>query len=125
LPLSANTTPTCPEEGMVRDIGVTELVWNISSEPDGPMSERRAVARTTFEPSGAVAPSLTKMAAADVGSGFGTAIGKVPFAEISCSSATRACALSFGTMPPANHHGRSVSVIFTSTYFAEHGAPFG
>src|SRR2546421_6134920 len=90
LPLKAKTTPTWPDDGMVTDAGVTELLWNISSDPDTPISESGAVARTTLEPSDAVAPSLTKIAAADLGTGFGTAIGSVPFTEVSLTSATLA-----------------------------------
>src|SRR5262249_40496206 len=58
-------------------------------------------------------PSLMKIAAADFGSGFGTAIGS-PFAFAdSCIKQTRACALIFGTKPPKNQ-GRSVSVALMS-----------
>src|ERR671937_413470 len=125
LPLRAMTTPTLPEEGIVTDTGVTALLWNISVEPESPMSLSDAVARTAGFPSVPFTPSLTKIAAADCGTGFGTAIGRVPLDDDSCNSATRACALSLRTKPPTKNQGRSVSVTFTSTYPAMQGAPFG
>src|SRR2546422_1882462 len=116
LPLKAMTTP-------VRAATVTEgrpdvpLPYN-SSGPEGPRSV------SLSEPKTAPVPSLMKIAAATAGFGFGTAIGSVPFAELSCKSETRACALIFGTRPP-KYQGRSVSVTLMSTYFAAQGSPFG
>src|SRR6058998_3462720 len=118
LPLRAMTTPV--RAGTVTE-GRPEVPLPYSwSEPDGPTSVSFSDPRTfPFA-------SLMKIAAATVGSGFGTAIGRAPFDEFSWSSETRACALILETMPPKPmNQGRFVSVALMSTYFAAQGEPFG
>src|SRR5207245_2675423 len=58
-------------------------------------------------------PSLMKIAAADFGFGFGTAMGSAFALAVSCIRQTRACALILGTSPPKNQ-GRPDSVALMS-----------
>src|SRR2546426_2998823 len=117
LPLRAITTPV-PAATVVSGRPVVPVPYS-SSDPEGGrgFNDNGGLRMVPFA-------SLMKIAAADLGNGFGTAIGSVPFAEVSCRSETRACALIFATSPP-KYHGRSVSVALMSTYFAVHGEPFG
>ena len=77
LPLKAITTPVA-RLGIVTATGELVLLCHMSREPETPTSLSRAVA-TTESPFA----SSMKIAAAEVGSGFGTAIGSVPFAWLS------------------------------------------
>src|SRR5436190_17551232 len=117
LPLSAMTTLAWPDDGIVTDAGLPAFD-HMSSEPDGPTSVSGLTAITL--PS----PSLMKIAAAEVGSGFGTAIGSEPLLWLSCTSPTRACALILGTNSLPKNQPRFVSVTLTSTYFDVQGEPF-
>src|SRR6266545_3509283 len=119
LPLRAMTTPVFAATGTKGRPDVP-LPYNWS-KPEGPRSVSASGGARM-----APVPSLMKIAAADCGSGLGTAIGRTPFDELCWTTDTRACALILATIPPKPmNHGRSVSVALMSMYLAAQGDPFG
>ena len=65
--------------------------------------------------------SLKNVTLATFGFTSGTPTGSAPAVVSFCRIETRAWALMNGTRASRKNHGRSVSVIFTSTITAEHG----